>query len=341
MGTVITDINSPVHKINEKLVLQQLGESKPIEQEILTGVFKAKKNVEATAVSRKFVERTIKAIPYVSAGTDGVALNGEKTNWDSITVPPMKANLTLLPDDLDQARELNGKDFNAWLRDELSFIRETISWNKEWYARHFLADGNCSYPFLVGDTWNKEEYALGTMPVTANPAVAFDNASATISGIVRHLDLMLETGKDHPTRNYFQNSSSIMTLARKNVWNAIHELLNDRRTNDVIGSRRISAEEIMVGNYVIKKFDGERIDPETQSATNSIPVKELRMIDTSAPHTLAHLRLSNFNATGGQKHVLINVDRDKNGNWVTIEVQYRLLGLFIPEAMVSGGTVLT
>ena len=85
------------------------------------------------------------------------------------------------------------------------------------------------------------------------------------------------------------------------------------------------------------------VNAETQAAANGFPVKTMRMIDinpSSAPHTMAALEIANIKATGGQKHIFINVVVDPYGEFVDIQLQHRPVGMLVAEAMVNSDVVL-
>jgi hypothetical protein len=329
--------------LKPSLLLQILGGIKKPETEVIDGVFKNKKNVNDVKVSRQLVSRTIKAIPFVGQKNPGVTLYGKTVVADGITTPPMKAHHRIEASDFAKIKSLLGQERRAAIAEEMTYVKDTIAWNREWFARHFLATGNCSYDFLVDGSWNKVVYALGTMTAAdAPPTVLFDNASATLTDVILHLDHMFKKGQDVPNRNYFQDSGQTLTYARTNVWNAIFDILDGKQTNSVVTGRR-EGDILYVGDYKIKKFDAALVVPQTQAAGNGIPVKRMRMIDVSqgAPHTMAALEVENNYATGGQKHVFIRPVEDPYGEFVDIMIQHRPVGMFIPEACVDSLDVIS
>jgi hypothetical protein len=338
----LTSTINAATRIRPELVLQVLGSLKSPNLEVMTNVFKKKPNVRGDRATRRIISQSIKAIPYTSQKTSGVPLAGESQTIDSITVPPMKAHLRLEAGDVKAAQNLLGKDYNAWLSDHLVQVRNTITWNMEWLARSFLSNGNCSYKFLVNEEWNTISYSLGTMlAAAAVPPTLFDAAGATLTDVITHLDGMYQVGLDNAGRNDFQQKEKIIIYARTAVWNAIFNLLDGRTTNNVIGSRRLNQDDLQVGGWTIRKFDAATVDPEDQSAGNGYAVKTMRMIDTAAPHSMANLEVENLNATGGQKHVYVGVVLDPKGEFVDIDLQFRPLGMMVPEAMVNSLAVIS
>jgi hypothetical protein len=331
----------PALKIKPELLLQVLGEIKTEPQEMMTNVFKRKRTVPSDHVSRELVAQTIQAVPFSPQAGRGVAISGKSGTLDSITTPPFKAHQRLEAKAFKAAKNLKGKEYKAWLAEHVTFIKETITMNMEWFARHFLTTGNCSYKMLLDGAYGTNVYSLGTMPATGAPGTLFDAAGATLADVVVHLDAMREKGKAVAYRNYFRNPNAIVIYARTAVWNAIFNLLDGKTNNSVIGGKRIDIDTLQVGSYTIKKFDGDLVDPETQAAGNAIPAKKMRMIDTSAPATMVSLELENLKAIGGQKFVLINQVQDPGGEFVDIMVQWRPVGLFSPEAMVDSNAVIS
>lgn len=333
-----------VKRIRPELILQTLGTIKVPESEIMGTVFTNRRNVDGNEVVKSTVQQAIRAIPYVGKKNPGVQLGGKTITNDAITAPPMKAQDTIQASDIEKSRTLRGIEFQAWLADRLGFIRQTIASNMEWYARHFLTTGSCTWPFLVDDTFLTLEYSLGTLTAADGaPAVLFDAASAQLTHVVKHLDHLYEKGRAVPYRNHFADKSRIITYARTDVWNAVYDLLNGRQTNDVVGSGRINQTDLDVGGWLIRKDDLPYLSPVDQSTAYAIPAKKMRMIDigASAPHTMVNLRLDNLNATGGQKFVYVGVIPDPHGNFVDIDVHFRPVGLFIPEACVDSLAVIS
>lgn len=333
----------PALQIREKDIIQQLGAIDPLHLEMSTNVFKTKKNIDNTSVTRETITKTIQSLPFVGAGTAPVALNGETTSWDRISVPSMKGSMRLFASEFSKIKNLRGKERDLWLREKLVDVKRAIEWSTEYYLRHFLATGNHNYKVLIGDAWHNLAFTLGTALSVSGPAVDFDDSAATISGVIKHLDTMFEAGNDDGLGNgYFQDPDNIITYARKDVWNAILDLVDNRQTNDVVRTRVLSKQDLLIGDYIIRKFDGAYLDPEDQSATQAITAKQMRMVDVSAmaKHTLAYLEVENLFATGSQKHVLINQVVDPNGNFMDIHVEFRPLGLFCPAAMVISGDCL-
>jgi hypothetical protein len=338
MPYVVTNMDA-AKILKQQLLLQILGGVKAPETEVINNVFKKKKNVDGDKVSRQLIARTIKAVPFVGQKNPGVVLNGKTVTADGITVPPMKCHSRIEASDFAKIKNLLGQERRAAIAEELQYIKDTVAWNREWYARHFLATGNCNYPFLVDGNAIADNYvySLGTMTAAdAPPSVLFDNASATLTDVIKHLDHMFKKGEDVPNRNYFQDSSQTLTYARTAVWNAIYDILDGKQTTSVVTGKR-DGDVLEVGPYKIKKFDAATVSPVDQSAGNGIPVKQMRMIDTStgAPHTMANLEIENTKAVGGQKHVFIYPVEDPYGNYVDIMCQHRPVGMFIPEACVN------
>lgn len=340
---MITSTKDAILRIKPALVLQKLGEIKVPDTEIMTNVFKNKPTINDSSVAKSVTAETLRAIPYVGKTNPGVRLQGKVITTEAITVPPMKAQMTVTAADIEASRELQGMEFQAWLREKLVTVRATVSANMEWYARHFLATGSCAYPYWVDETMQAITYALGTMTtVSGPPSVLFDAATATLTDVILHLDLMRKTGQDVAARGHFNEPSKIITYARSAVWNAIYDILDGKQTTNVVSGRR-DGDDLYVGPYKVRKFDAEWINPTDQLADNAITAKHMRMIDTgfTAPHTMASLRLDNLNATGGQKFVYVGVIPDPHGNFVDIDVQWRPCGLFIPEAMVDSDAVIS
>jgi len=339
MTYVVTNMDA-AKILKPSLLLQVLGSIKAPETEVINNIFKKKKNVDGDKVSRQIIQRTIKAVPFVGQKNPGVVLNGKTITADGITVPPMKCHTRIEASDFKKIKNLVGKEQRAAIAEELEYIKNTVAWNREWYARHFLATGNCDYPFLVDGNAIADNYvySLGTMTAAAAPpTVLFSDASATLTDVIKHLDHMLERGRDVPTaRNYFQDPAQTITYARTNVWNAIYDILDAKQTNNVVTGRR-NGDVLEVGPYAIKKFDAATVSPVDQSAGTGIPVKQMRMIDisTNAPHTMANLEIENTKAVGGQKHVMILPVEDPYGGYVDIMCEHRPVGMFIPEACVN------
>lgn len=336
MGYTITGFDA-AKILKPQVLLQILGGLKKPETEVIDNVFRVKKNVNDVVVSRKLVSRTIKAIPFVGQKNPGVTLYGKTVVADGITTPPMKAHHRIESSDFAKIKALLGEERREALAEEMQYVKDTLAWNREWFARHFLITGNCSYDFLIDGTWNKVVYSLGTMTAADGaPATLFDDADCTLSDVIIHLDHMLKKGQDVPGRNHFQDPAQTLTYTRTEVWNAIYDILDAKQTNNVVTGRR-EGDVLYVGPYAIKKFDAVTVAPEDQSAGNGIPVKQMRMIDISAnsPHTMAALEIENLFAENGQKHVMILPVVDPYGNYVDIMIEHRPVGLFIPEACVN------
>lgn len=343
MSTTVTNLDA-AKRLKPELILQVLGGVKAPETEMLQNVFKKKKNVNGSTVSREIVTRTIKAIPFVGQKNPGVILNGKTILAEGITTPPMKAHARIEASDFMKAKELRDKDYRAWLADELAYVKDTIAWNREWFARHFLTTGNCDYAFLVDGLFQALTYSLGTMTAVAGaPGTLFDAATARLTDVIKHLDLMYKTGQDVPNRNHFQNKDAVITYARTNVWNAIFDIIDGKLSSSSVPGRRLNQDDLEVGSWIVRKFDARTVDPETQAEGFAIPVKRMRMIDTgqASPHTMANLEIENLKATGGQKHVFILPLIDPGGEYVDIMVQHRPVGMFIPEAMVDSLAVIS
>lgn len=331
--------------LKPKLLLQILGGVKKPETEVMDTVFKRRKNADGDKVSRTITTRTVRAVPFVAANNAGVPLYGRTDTADGITVPPMKCHHRIMAADFEKMKNLRGVELRAALTEEMKYVKETIAWNMEWYARHFLATGNCDYPYLLEDNAIADSivYSLGTMTVVAGPpSVLFDAATATLTDVILHLDLMLQTGKDVANRNHFQDASKTITYARTNVWNAIYDIMDGKQTNNVVTGRR-EGDVLYVGPYKVKKFDADLVSPVDQSAGVGIPAKKMRMIDLgqSAPHTMAHLEIANTKAQGGQKYVMILPIEDIGGEYIDILVRHRPVGMPIPEAIVDSDAVIS
>ena len=334
----------PALRIRTEDIIQQLGSIDPVHLEMMSNVFKNKKNVDNTTVTRELISQTIQSLPFVGDGSAPVALNGETISWDRFTVPSMKGSMRISASEFSQVKNLRGKDRAQWLREKLVPVKRSIEWSTEYYLRSFLATGNHSYKVKIGDAFHTLSWDLGTAPSVSAPSVLFDNSSATISGVIQHLDSMFEAGNDDGLGNgYFQDPDNIIVYARKAVWNAIADLIDNRQTNDVVRTRVINKQDLLVGDHLIRKFDGAYLDPEDQSATQAITAKQLRMVDVSAMarHTLAYLEIENLNAVGGQKHVLTQQVQDPYGQFMDVHVEFRPLGMFIPEAMVTTANVIS
>lgn len=345
MPYTITNLDS-AKILKPKLLLQLLGGIKKPETEVIDTVFKIKKNVDGDKVSRRLTTRSIRAIPFVGQNRPGVPLYGKTIADDGITTPPMKCHHRILAADFAKLKNLAGQELRAALTEEMQYVKDTVAWNREWFARHFLSTGNCDYEFLQDDgTYQAVVYSLGTMTaVAAAPAVLFDAAGATLTDVITHLDLMLKTGQDVANRNHFQDPNKTITYARTTVWNAIYDLLDGKQTNNVVTGRRLEdGLTLQVGPYKVKKFDANLVVPSTQAAGVGIPVKQMRMIDlgTSAPHTMANLEVENIKAVGGQKHVFILPVEDTYGAYVDIVVEHRPVGLPVPEAIVNSLAVIS
>lgn len=329
--------------LNPKLLLQLLGGVKKPETEVTDKVFRKKKNVDGDKVSRNITTRTIRAIPFVGQKNPGVPLYGRTDTADGITVPPMKCHHRIEASDFAKIKNLRGVEQRAAIQEEMVYVKDTIAWNLEWYLRHFLATGQCDYPFLVDGVYQAITYALGTLTtVAAPPGTLFDAAGATLTDVIKHLDLMLKTGQDVANRNHFADATKTLTYARTNVWNAIFDILDGKLSNNVVTGSR-DGDILRVGPYSIKKFDAALVSPATQAAGVGIPAKQMRMIDlgSSAPHTLANLEVENIKAQGGQKHVFILPVEDAYGGYVDILVQFRPVGMLIPEAVVNSDAVIS
>ena len=326
--------------LKPSLLLQILSGIKPPETEILNNVFKRKKNVNSDTASRRIITETIVALPFVGAKNPGVILTGKSLTQDGIKSEPMKAHKRIEASDFDKMKNLLGVELRAALQDEMRYFKDTVAWNREWFARHFLTTGNCDYPLLIGGNAiaDSQVYSLGTMiAADAAPGTLFSAATAEVSDVVLHLDHMYEKGKATANRTHFNSKEGIIIYARTAVWNAIFTILDNKQTNSSITGRRIDQDTLEMGGWIIKKFDAETVSPVDQSAGNAIPVKQMRMIDTgpSSPHTMVNLEIANMKATGGNKHVFIHTVDDPYGNFVDIMLQHTPVGLFIPEAMVN------
>jgi len=330
----------PAMRIKPETLLQVLGGIKLEPQEVSTNVFKRKINVPADEVSREKLVQVIKAIPFSPQAGKGVAIGGKSGSFDAITTPPFKAHMRLMVKDFKEAKALKGKEYKEWLAEHAMVAKETISQNNEWFLRHFLSNGNCSYKMLLDGAYGTVAYNLGTMQAVAAPSTLFSAAGATLADVIIHLDTMREKGKAVAGRNYFRNPKTILIYARTAVWNAIFSLMDGKTNNSTVGGRREDIDTLVVGSYTIKKFDGDLVDPETQAAGQAIPAKKMRMIDIGARHTMAHLEVQNFKAVGGQRYVMINQLMDSDGEFTDIKIQWRPIGLFIPEAMVDSNAVI-
>ena len=323
--------------LNPKLLIQLLGGVKKPETEILDTVFKTKKNVDGDSVSRRITSRTVRAVPFVGQNRPGVPLYGKTVADDAITTPPMKCHHRILAGDFAKIKNLLGQERRDAITEELQYVKDTVAWNIEWFLRHLLVTGQCDYEFLQDDgTYQNVVYALGTLsaaPIV--PPVLFDAATATLTDVVVHLDRMITAGQAVANRNHFQDPGKTITYARTAVWNAIYDLLDGKLTTNVVSAKRLDALTLDVAGFIVKKFDANTVVPSSQAAGVGIPVKQMRMIDTSAPHTLANLEIENLKAVGGQKHVFILPVEDSYGEYVDITVQIRPVGMLIPEAVVS------
>jgi hypothetical protein len=342
MPATVTNMDS-AKILKPKLLLQLLGGIKKPETEVLDNIFRVKKNVDGDKVSRRITTRTVRAIPFVGQNRAGVPLYGKTVTDDGITTPPMKCHHRIMADDFEKIKNLLGQELRAALTEEMQYVKDTVAWNREWFARHFLNTGDCDYEFLQDDgSYEAVTYDLGTMSTTAAPGTLFDAAGATLTDVVNHLDLMFETGQDVANRNHFNEPDKIITYARKAVWNAIYDILDGKQTNSTVTGRRIDKLTLDIGGYIIKKFDADLVVPSTQAAGVGIPVKQMRMIDvgSSAPHTMANLEVANTKAKGGLKHVFILPVEDTYGDYVDIVVQHRPVGMLIPEAIVNSNDVI-
>ena len=297
-----TSTSDAITRIKPKLVIQTLGSIVTPETEVMTNVFRKKRAMDGDQVAREINQRAIKSIPYTGQQNPGVTIGGAASTTDAITVPPMKCHHIIQAKDIKKAKNLKDIEFKAWLREELQFVRDTITANMEWYARHFLATGNCDYPFLVDDDFQAIVYSLGTMSAASGaPSVLFSDSSATLSGVIQHLDHMFDQGKAVAYRNHFQDKSKVITYARTAVWNAIYDILDGKQSNNVVTGRRLTEDDMLVGPWTIRKFDADYIDPSDQSTAYGIPAKKMRMVDTgiSAPHTMAALEIENTKHKAG------------------------------------------
>jgi len=329
-------------KIKPELIAQELTVfPKLVDGMKMQEVFKAPpKIINAPVLDINKIAKAIKSIPYVHQADKGVAANGS-TEVDQIaTVPPMKIHVRLTATELKRMQYLKGQEFMAWMREEIiADLSRNKDFSMEYLKRSMLTTGNLSYPYIVGNSWTTAALTLGTMVNDETFSNPWSTAGTTFTQIANELDNMRRVGMNTTTSaSYFQSLSDIKVYATDADFNYLYGKLAGLQTIDVVKAADMGNGKIRVGDFVVERFPATYLRPgATDASTDAVTAHEIRMIDTSAsaPHKIAMLELDNVNAIGANKHFLLQVVPDTFGEYIDIQLQFRPVPLFIPEACIK------
>lgn len=333
------DVAKKIVKENIVQVLESIDVVKP---EMRANIFKTEKKMPGTTVTKKAIARVVKAIPYVAPGTPAVSLNGKATNYTAYSVPPMSANMRIEDTEFALVRQLEKKDVKAWLKEKLTETKEDINMNIEWYLRSLMTTGSVSYKFKVGDEYDTVDIDLGTPENHPAPTVLHDNSSITLAMVLKYFYAMLTTGNDaNPSR--FTDPEDVIIYTPTAVWDVYYDLLQGQTIQHTLQIKHVSKNDLLIGSFIVRRFDGKRKDPETQASVDSMVVKQLRMIDVkNSKHTLALMRLANLNAQkGSSQHMMFSTIQDPYGKFVDLSIEYQPLAMMDTTGMVTTAEVIS
>lgn len=338
---MLTTTQDVVNRIDKKTLVQTFKDEKVVKDEIRKNVFKKEIKTIRNFVTIEDINEITKAIPYVGKGTKGISLGGGSDSIDKIEAPVMKALLRIKDTEFAYILNLKDKDYKAFMREKVIKTKKDMNKNIEWFVRHVLTNGSISYKYLIGKTWTTFDVDLGTCPDEASPTTLLDDSSVGIVGISMYLEQMFDNGADN-NNGYFKEPEDVIVYTPKDVWNVFYGKLDGHKTNDIVPGRQLNQNDLLMGSFICRKFEGARTDPETQATVNSVTAKQLRMVDTkNSQHTLALTKLDNLKATGASEHIWLETKVDDDGEFVDLLLNYRPLALFDTNGMVTSQNVIS
>lgn len=334
MGLTVTQ--DLVTRIKPELIAQQLkAMPKMTDGFVSQEIFKSAKTINDTHLVINKKTGYIKSIPYVDNAHKGVARKNSVETDVKVTVPPMKIMTRVHADTLITGQRLTGKDFMAWINEEITTpMMRDKDFSLEYLKRSMLTTGNLSYPYLQGETWNTQALPLGTMKDDGTFTNLWSTAGTTWEHIIAELGAMRRAAAKTNT-SYFSSPKNVKVWCPDAVFNALLAKVNGKQISDVSRARIVDEDTLQVGSYKVTRNPFEYVRPgATDTLTEAITAKQIRMVDVSAaaPHKMGFLQLSNTKAVGTNKHTLLIVNPDPMGAFIDVQLQFRPVPLFIPEA---------
>ena len=327
-------------RLDPKIVMQAFSKLTPLQDGMeMKNVFKRSVNVRDRVVAVKDINKTIKSIPYVNQAVQGSNIGGGSEVSTLHEVPPMKAHARIFASEIGKAISYNKIEFNAWLQEKLMDVRTSMDYSMEFLKRSMLTNGNLSYKYDMGKSFDTFGLSLGTMVAGGTVSTKWDAAAKTLEGVYVDIDKAVRAAQAATASSiFFNDPSQIVTYLEDTTWYNIFAKLNGRDTLDTVQAKKIGANAIDIGGYVLKRFPGKYLDGETQASVQAVTDKTVRIVDTSAAaqHTMALLELDNLNAiNSSQKHLLVKTIIPDHGEYLDIMLQFKPVPLFTPEAAIT------
>jgi len=324
-------------KIKPELVAQEIADIETIKAGFeMQNVFKTVRNIDDEALDVRTISRDILSIPYVASGSKGVAKESPTYVDKRITVPPMKFYTRIMAKDLKKAGRYKQQDFMVWMRENyLEEMKRDMDHSLEYLKRSCLTTGDLSYPYYIDGAWNSVALDLGAQIDGGSVSPLWAASGTTASQIHAELQALVNAGRaTSGSYAYFQRASDLKIYCTEEAWMAAFATLNTRNTFDVVSSRVLAEDELQIGQFTLKSFGASWKNPQTQASADAVTNHEIRIVDASvnARHTLAFLELDNVNASGSNKHILIQVIPDNYGEYVDVCLQMRPVPLFNANA---------